>query len=83
MLIDAKGLAAGRREAVHEADFEGVAGRDRVALLVAVKVNLHQTCDCHCWRYSSHTEKHHTCLLMHSCLVRGMLGRLVELVRWS
>ena len=81
--MDVKGLAAGRREAAHKADFEGVAGHDGVVLLVAVKVNLCRTCDCHCWRHLLHTEKCCACLLMHSHLVRGMLGRLVELVRWS
>ena len=81
--MDTKGLAASRREAAHEADFEGVAGCDGVVLLVAVKVNLCQTCDCRHWRHSLRAGKRHACLLMHLCLVKGMLGRLVELVRWS
>ena len=82
-LKDVRGLAAGRREAAREADFEGAARSDGVVLVMGVEMNLRRTCDCRHWRRLSCTEKCHTRLLMHSRLVRGMLGRLAELVRWS
>ena len=80
--MDAKGLAASRREARHEADFEGVAGHDKVVLIEGVRMSLHQCSACRGWRHLLHAEKCHAHLLMHLHLVRGMLGRLVELVRW-
>ena len=82
-LMDARGLAAGRGEAAHEADIEGGAESVGEVLLVAVKVSLHRTCTCHRSRCSLHPRKCHARLLTCSCSVEGVLGRLVELVRWS
>ena len=82
-LMDARGLAAGRGEAAHEADIEGGAESVGEVLLVAVKVSLHRTCTCRRSRCSSHAKKRCARLLTHSRSVEGVLGRLVELVRWS
>ena len=80
-LMDARGLAAGRGEAAHEADIESGVESVRVVLLVAVKVSLHQTCTCHHSRCLLHAKKCHTHLLMCLHSVEGVLERLVGLVR--